>query len=92
MFAGSEHIENVIGEVVGDGAFMKRLHLVPPGVNVRQVRPLTRGEAIPKLLEEAEMDQPNPLEAFNERLPDEGNAARLATFLEGDRPPHRLLW
>ena len=44
-----------------------------------------REEALAALLEEARRDPPNPGNA-NERLPDEGNADRLAAFLETEGP------
>ena len=47
--------------------------------------PEPRDEALAGLLEEARADPPNPGNA-NERLPDEGNAERLAAFLAGDGP------
>jgi glycosyltransferase involved in cell wall biosynthesis len=47
-------------------------------------RPQPRADALAALLEEARRDPPNPGNA-DERLPDEGNADRLAQFLAGDR-------
>src|SRR5204863_10186600 len=44
-----------------------------------------RGEALAELLDEARRDPPNP-GGIEERLPDEGNAERLASFLAGDEP------
>ena len=82
VFVGSAHIRHVLEEVVGhvDG-----VHEVPPGVDVEEFRPEPREEALEALVEEARRDPPNPGNG-NERLPDEGNAARLAEFLEGDGP------
>jgi glycosyltransferase involved in cell wall biosynthesis len=79
---GSEHIRSVVRDVCGtvDG-----VHEVPPGVEVDLWVPAPRDEALDRLLEEAGRDPPNPGNA-NERLPDEGNAERLASFLAGDRP------
>ncbi len=79
---GSDHIRRVVDEVCGH---VERVHEVPPGVDVELWRPQPREEALAALVEEARGDPPNPGNA-NERLPDEGNAERLATFLEGDRP------
>src|SRR5438128_1074444 len=62
-----------------------RVHEVPPGVDVDEFRPRPRDEALAGLLEEARRDPPNPGNA-RERLPDEGNAARLEAFLAGDGP------
>ena len=82
VFVGSAHIREVLEEVVGH---VDRVHEVPPGVDVDDWRPRPREEALAGLLEEARRDPPNPGNA-NERLPDEGNAERLAAFLAGDEP------
>jgi glycosyltransferase involved in cell wall biosynthesis len=82
VFVGSEHIRTVLEEVVGH---VDRVYEVPPGVDVEQFEPQPRGQALRDLIAEAEADPPNPGNA-NERLPDEGNAERLAAFFEGDRP------
>jgi glycosyltransferase involved in cell wall biosynthesis len=82
VFVGSAHIRNVVEEVVGH---TDRVIEVPPGVDVDEFRPAPRADALAGLIEESGRDRPNPGNA-NERLPDEGNAARLAEFLSGDRP------
>jgi glycosyltransferase involved in cell wall biosynthesis len=82
VFVGSRHIREVLEEVVGH---VDRVHEVPPGVDVDEFRPQPREEALAELLEEARRDPPNPGNA-NERLPDGGNADRLAAFLAGDAP------
>jgi len=82
VFVGSQHIRRVLEEVVGH---VDRVHEVPPGVDVDEFRPRPREAALAGLLEEARRDPPNPGNAL-ERLPDEGNAERLAAFLEGDEP------
>jgi glycosyltransferase involved in cell wall biosynthesis len=82
VFVGSQHIREVLEEVVGH---VDRVHEVPPGVDVDEFRPQPREEALAELLEEARRDPPNPGNA-NERLPDGGNADRLAAFLAGDAP------
>ena len=79
---GSEHIRHVVREVCGT---VDRVHEIPPGVDVELWRPAPRDEALASLVTEARRDPPNPGNA-NERLPDEGNAERLATFLTGARP------
>ena len=79
---GSEHIRNVVREVCGT---VDRVHEIPPGVDVELWLPAPRDEALASLVAEARRDPPNPGNA-NERLPDEGNAERLATFLTGVRP------
>jgi glycosyltransferase involved in cell wall biosynthesis len=79
---GSQHIRSVVREVCGT---VERVHEVPPGVDVDLWRPAPRAEAFAALLAEARLDPPNPGNA-NERLPDEGNAARLQTFLDDERP------
>jgi glycosyltransferase involved in cell wall biosynthesis len=82
VYVGSAHIRTVLEEVVGH---VERVHEVPPGVDVDEWRPRPRAEALAGLLAEAAADPPNPGNA-EERLPDEGNAERLAAFLEGDEP------
>jgi glycosyltransferase involved in cell wall biosynthesis len=79
---GSQHIREVVAEVCGQE---ERVHEVPPGVDVELWQPAPRKEALAALLAEARKDPPNPGNA-NERLPDEGNAARLEAFLAGERP------
>ena len=79
---GSEHIRNVVREVCGT---VERVHEIPPGVDVELWRPAPKADALAGLLAEARLDPPNAGNA-NERLPDEGNALRLAEFLAGDRP------
>jgi glycosyltransferase involved in cell wall biosynthesis len=82
VFVGSTHIRSVLEDVVGH---VDRVHEVPPGVDVEEFRPRERAEALEGLLEQARRDPPNPGNA-QERLPDEGNAERLASFLAGDGP------
>jgi glycosyltransferase involved in cell wall biosynthesis len=81
VFVGSAHIRRVVEEVVG--ALSVPVHEVPPGVDVDAFRPRPRHEALAALIEEARRDPPNPGNR-QERLPDEGNAARLQEFLSGD--------
>jgi glycosyltransferase involved in cell wall biosynthesis len=82
VFVGSGHIRQVLEEVCGQ---VERVHEVPPGVDVEEWRPRPREEALEGLLSECRRDASNPGNA-NERLPDEGNADRLAAFLAGDTP------
>ena len=82
VFVGSSHIRTVLEDVVGH---VDRVHEVPPGVDVDDWRPRPRAEALAGLIDEARQDPANPGNA-NERLPDEGNAKRLAAFLAGDEP------
>jgi glycosyltransferase involved in cell wall biosynthesis len=82
VFVGSAHIGRALAEVVGP---VERVHEVPPGVDVDAFRPRPRDEALPGLLEEARRDPPNPGNA-EERLPDEGNAARFERFFASDEP------
>jgi glycosyltransferase involved in cell wall biosynthesis len=82
VFVGSEHIRSVLEDVVGH---VDRVHEVPPGVDVEEFTPQARDEALRDLIAEAEADAPN-LGNANERLPDEGNAERLARFFAEDRP------
>ena len=82
VFVGSAHIREVLEQVCGH---VDRVHEVPPGVDIDEWKPQARGDALAGLLAEAARDPANPGNA-NERLPDEGNAERLAAFLEGDDP------
>jgi glycosyltransferase involved in cell wall biosynthesis len=82
VFVGSAHIRSVLEEVVGH---VDRVYEVPPGVDVEEFRPEPRGDALEQLLVEARADPPNPGNA-QERLPDEGNAERLAEFFATDEP------
>jgi glycosyltransferase involved in cell wall biosynthesis len=81
-FVGSAHIRAVLEDVVGH---VDRVHEVPPGVDIEEFRPEPREQALARLLAEAEADPPNPGNA-EERLPDEGNAERLAAWFESDEP------
>lgn len=82
VYVGSAHIRQVLTEVCGP---VDRVHEVPPGVDTDQWRPQPRDRALPALIAEAERDLPNPGNR-QERLPDHGNAPRLAEFLAGDQP------
>ncbi len=82
VFVGSAHIRDVLEDVCGH---VDRVHEVPPGVDVDAWRPRPREDALAALVDEARRDPPNPGNT-NERLPDEGNAERLADFLRGDAP------
>jgi glycosyltransferase involved in cell wall biosynthesis len=81
-FVGSHHMRAVLEDVVGQ---VDRVFEVPPGVDVDRFVPQDRAAALAELLTEARRDPPNPGNA-NERLPDEGNAERLASFFETDEP------
>jgi glycosyltransferase involved in cell wall biosynthesis len=82
VYVGSAHIREVLEEVVGH---VDRVHEVPPGVDVEEFEPEPRAEALERLVAAARADPPNPGNA-NSRLPDDGNAERLAAFLAGDEP------
>jgi glycosyltransferase involved in cell wall biosynthesis len=79
---GSAHIREVVRDVCG---MVDGVHEVPPGVDVELWKPAPRDAALEQLVAEARRDPPNPGNE-NERLPDEGNAERLADFLAGERP------
>jgi glycosyltransferase involved in cell wall biosynthesis len=81
-FVGSAHIREVLEEVCGP---IEHVHEVPPGVDIDDWRPQPRQAALEALVTAARDDLPNAANA-SERLPDEGNAERLAAFLEGDLP------
>jgi glycosyltransferase involved in cell wall biosynthesis len=82
VYAGSEHIRDVLEEVVGH---VDRVEIVPPGVDVDEFRPEPREAALAALIEQARADPPNPGNR-EERLPDEGNAGRFARFFADERP------
>jgi glycosyltransferase involved in cell wall biosynthesis len=79
-YVGSHHIRRVLEEVVGH---VDRVHEVPPGVDIDEFTLQGRDEALADLIDEARDDPPNE---GNERLPDDGNAERLAAFLARDEP------
>jgi glycosyltransferase involved in cell wall biosynthesis len=80
-YVGSRHIREVLEDVVGH---VERVFEVPPGVDVDEFVLQPRDEALAELLEDARRDPPNPGNA-EERLPDAGNAERLAEFFAGER-------
>ncbi|HEU5478071.1 MAG TPA: glycosyltransferase family 4 protein [Gaiellaceae bacterium] len=82
VYAGSEHIRDVLEEVAGH---VDRVEIVPPGVDVDEFRPEPRGVALPALLEEAHADPPNPGNR-EERQPDDANAERFERFFAEERP------
>jgi len=79
VLAGSEHIRTVLDEVVG---WTERVRVVPPGVDVEELRPEPREQALVALIEESRRDGA----PGSERDPDAGNAERLAEFLAGGAP------
>jgi glycosyltransferase involved in cell wall biosynthesis len=79
VYAGSEHIREVLEEVCGH---VDRVEVVPPGVDVDEFRPEPRDQALSALVEEARLD---PV-GGGERHPDPGNAERLARFFAEERP------
>jgi glycosyltransferase involved in cell wall biosynthesis len=86
VIAGSEHIVRVLTEVVGPGAYVQQVRVGPPGVDVEEFRPEDRATALRLLVEESERDAPNPPDRHDHRRPDEGNAARFASFFADERP------
>ena len=82
VFVGSAHIRDVLEQVVGP---VRHVDVVPPGVDVEEFRPRARADALADLLDECRSDPPNPGDA-HERLPDEGNAARLERFFDSSKP------
>jgi glycosyltransferase involved in cell wall biosynthesis len=82
VVVGSEHIREVLGEVVGH---VDRVHEVPPGVDVELFHLEPRAEALDNLIRAASEDPPNPGNA-NERLPDDRNAERFGAFFASDAP------
>jgi glycosyltransferase involved in cell wall biosynthesis len=79
VYAGSEHIRDVLEEIVGH---VDRVEIVPPGVDVEEFRPEPRGEALAALADEAGRDPDDG----DERHPDRGNAPRFTEFFARDEP------
>jgi glycosyltransferase involved in cell wall biosynthesis len=86
VVAGSEHIVDVLDEVVGPGSYTSRTEVIPPGVDVETLRPRDREAALAALIDESRRDAPNRAGDHDERAPDEGNAERFATFLADPAP------
>jgi glycosyltransferase involved in cell wall biosynthesis len=82
VYVGSAHVRGVLTEICGP---VERVREIPPGVDTDRWRPQPREQALAALIEEARRDQPNPGNR-RERLPDDGNAERLAAFLAEDQP------
>ena len=82
VFVGSAHIRAVLEEIVGH---VDRVHEVPPGVDVDEFQPGPRDIALERLLREALADPPNPGNA-EERLPEDQNTERFATFFADQGP------
>jgi glycosyltransferase involved in cell wall biosynthesis len=82
VYVGSEHIREVLEDVVGH---VDRVRVVPPGVDIDEFVPLPRPEAHAELVAEAWRDPRNSGNA-NERLPDDGNAERFEEFFADEQP------
>jgi glycosyltransferase involved in cell wall biosynthesis len=81
-YVGSAHIREVLEDVVGH---VDRVFEVPPGVDVDEFRFQDARRGAARAHRRGAARPPNPGNA-SERLPDAGNAARLAEFLAGDEP------
>lgn len=73
VFAGSQHIVDVAGELLGAGPYAERLAIVPPGVDTDAFRP--DGGS---LAETCRLLDADPRAGQTERAPDRGAAGRLA--------------
>lgn len=82
VYVGSAHIRDVLTEICGR---VERVYELPPGVDTDRWRPEPREHALAALIAESRRDQPNPGN-LRERLPDDGNADRLAAFLADAEP------
>lgn len=78
VIVGSGHIADVVRDLVGFPE--SQMRVIPPGVDIDQMRPLDRGTALGSLLAECGHDPSNTADHFNERLPDDGNERRLSEF------------
>jgi glycosyltransferase involved in cell wall biosynthesis len=81
-YVGSTHIAEVLTDICGH---VDNVRQVPPGVDTDEWKPQPRAAALAALIEQAQRDRPNPGN-LRERLPDDGNAERLAAFLADDEP------
>jgi glycosyltransferase involved in cell wall biosynthesis len=79
IVVGSEHIRNVLAEVVG---WSERVRVVPPGVDVDEFQPMPSDQALAGLLAESARDGAPK----SEREPDEGNAERFERFFAAEAP------
>jgi glycosyltransferase involved in cell wall biosynthesis len=79
VYAGSEHIRDVLEEVAGH---VDRVEIVPPGVDVEEFGPEPREQALAALIDEARLDPDDG----DERHPDPGNAERFAAFFAEEGP------
>ena len=79
VYAGSEHIREVLEEIVGH---VHRVEIVPPGVDIEEFRPEPRQKALAGLIGEASRDPGDG----DERHPDPDNEARFADFFVRDEP------
>jgi glycosyltransferase involved in cell wall biosynthesis len=86
VVAGSEHIVDVLDEVVGTGPYAERIEVVPPGVATDALRPEEPEPALAALIEESRHDPPNSPDDRDERRPDDDNAERFAAFFAEERP------
>jgi glycosyltransferase involved in cell wall biosynthesis len=73
VFAGSQHIVDVAGELLGNGPYQDRLAIVPPGVDTDAFRP--DGGS---LADACRLLDADPKAGRTERAPDIGAGARLA--------------
>ncbi|HET9115650.1 MAG TPA: glycosyltransferase family 4 protein [Gaiellaceae bacterium] len=79
VYAGSEHIRDVLDEICGH---VERVEIVPPGVDVEEFRPEPRETALAALIAEARRDPDDG----DERHPDPGNAERFAELFAQEGP------
>jgi len=81
-YVGSRHIAEVLTGICGP---VDRMYEIPPGADTEQWKPEPRTQALKSLIAQARLDEPNPGN-LRERLPDEGNAQRFATFFADHQP------
>ncbi len=83
IVAGSEHIKRVVIDLLN--VEPSQVTVIPPGVDTDQMRPRPPEEALAGLLAEAAADTTG-----DQRLPDPGNAERLARFFAESHGPRVL--
>ena len=90
LVAGTEHVRRVLEEVVGPGDYLRRVEVVPPGVDVGWLRPEPRAEALAALIEEARLDPPNPADGTTSACPTRGTR-EVRVLPRGQRADRGLL-
>ena len=79
LYVGSDHIREVVEDVVGD---VENVYEVPPGVDIDVFAPAPRDSSLAALIDASRLDRADG----DERHPDAGNAERFARFFADEAP------